>query len=38
VVGQAVRFGELAPEHPIRRTTARRIAGAIDANRALLAA
>ena len=38
VVGQAVRFGELAPEHPIRRATARRIAGAIDANRALLAA
>ena len=38
VAGQAVRFGELAPEHPIRRATARRIAGAIDANRALLAA
>lgn len=37
VVGQAVRFGELAPEHPIRRTTVRNIASAIEANRARLA-
>lgn len=37
VVGQAARFGDLAPEHPIRRTTVRHIASAIEANRARLA-